>query len=399
MATSRPVVTVHKHDEPSEKSSTLPMPAVLMSALRPDLVRYIHTNVSKNKRQAHAVTAKAGYDTAAESWGTGRAVARVPRAPGGGTHRASQGAFGNMCRGGGMFNPTKTWRRWHRRVNVTQKRHAVASALAASSLPPLVMARGHRVGEVSELPLVVSNGAEGLQKTKEAVDMLKKLGCDEELQRVVDSKKVRKGKGKMRNRRYVMRRGPLVVYAEDNGIVRAMRNIPGVDTASVERLNLLSLAPGGQFGRMIVWTEGAFKKLSEIYGHGRGEAPMKKGYSLPRAMMQNADIARIINSDEVQSVLRPKLEAPKKHSLKRNPLKVKAVMEQLNPGSLQARLLKKRSCEKGTDESKLVEKQKKARVDASKAYNAKAKKGDQSFYKKLMKAFETKTAEAEEDEE
>merc|ERR1719297_685551 len=242
----------------------------------------------RNGRQAHAVNRWAGMQTAAESWGTGRAVSRIPRVPGGGTHRAGQGAFGNMCRGGGMFCPTKTWRRWHRRVNVTQKRHAVVSALAASALPPLVMARGHRVGEVSELPLVVSSGAEAIQKTKQGVEMLKKLGCEEELQRVIDSKKVRKGKGKMRNRRYVMRRGPLVVYGEDNGIVKAMRNIPGVDTANVARLNLLTLAPGGQFGRLVVWTESAFKKLSEMYGQGRGAAPLKKGYSLPRTMMQNA---------------------------------------------------------------------------------------------------------------
>merc|ERR1712032_1242515 len=116
---------------------------------------------------------------------------------------------------------------------------------AASSLPPLVMARGHRIGEVSELPLVVSSGAEAVTKTKQALDMLKKLGCAEGLQKVTDSKKVRSGKGKMRNRRYTMRRGPLVVYNEDNGIVRAMRNIPGVETACVDRLNLLKLAPGG----------------------------------------------------------------------------------------------------------------------------------------------------------
>merc|ERR1719297_496293 len=115
------------------------------------------------------------------------------------------------------------------------------------------MARGHRVGEGSELPLVVSSGVESVQKTKQAVDMLKKLGCEEELQRVLDSRKVRAGKGKMRNRRYVMRKGPLVVYAEDNGIVRAMRNIPGVETACVDRLNLLQLAPGGNFGRFIIW--------------------------------------------------------------------------------------------------------------------------------------------------
>merc|ERR1719236_240499 len=147
-----------------------------------------------------------------------------------------------------------------------------------------------------------------MTKTKQAVETLKKVGCEEELQRVLDSKKVRAGKGKMRNRRYVMRRGPLVIYNEDNGIVRAMRNIPGVETASVERLNLLKLAPGGNFGRFIIWSEGAFKKLNEIYGTMKSGAPMKKGFHLPHAAMENADVARIINSSEVQSVLRPKLD-------------------------------------------------------------------------------------------
>ena len=44
--------------------------------------------VCLSRRQAIAVTAKAGYETAAESWGTGRAVARVPRVPGGVTKLA-----------------------------------------------------------------------------------------------------------------------------------------------------------------------------------------------------------------------------------------------------------------------------------------------------------------------
>jgi large subunit ribosomal protein L4e len=112
-------------------------------------VRIIHTNMNKNKRQAYSVFMKAGHQTAAESWGTGRAVSRIPRVPGGGTHRAGQGAFGNMCRGGRMFAPTKVWRKWHRKVNLTQKRHAVASALAASALPSLVLARGHRIEQVT----------------------------------------------------------------------------------------------------------------------------------------------------------------------------------------------------------------------------------------------------------
>jgi len=395
MATARPVVSVYQFDAPTEKTGSLPMPVVLTTPLRPDLVRAVHTNVSKNKRQAYAVYAKAGYETAAESWGTGRAVARVPRVPGGGTHRSGQAAFGNMCRGGGMFCPTKTWRRWHRRVNVTEKRHAVVSALAASSLPPLVMARGHRIGEVSELPLVISDGAEALQKTKQALDMLKKLGCEEELQKVNDSKKVRSGKGKMRNRRYTMRRGPLVVYSEDNGLVRAVRNIPGVETANVDSLNLLQVAPGGNFGRFIIWTEGAFKKLGEIYGTHKSGALLKKGYSLPRAEMENADVARIINSDEVQSVLRPKLEAPKKFAVKKNPLKNPMVMARLNPGILQKRALRKAAKAKGSEENKLVLKKKKETAEAHKKHN-KTQKGDNKFYAKLMKAYETKAAVEEE---
>jgi hypothetical protein len=83
------------------------LPAVFTAPVRPDIVHVVHRDMAKNHRQAYAVYAKAGHQTAAESWGTGRAVSRIPRVPGGGTHRAGQGAFGNMCRGGHMYSPTK----------------------------------------------------------------------------------------------------------------------------------------------------------------------------------------------------------------------------------------------------------------------------------------------------
>jgi hypothetical protein len=71
-----------------------------------------------------------------------------------------------MCRKGRMFAPTKIWRRWHRHVNVNQRRFAIVSALAASAVPALVMARGHRVAKLPEVPLVVS-GLETINKTKQ----------------------------------------------------------------------------------------------------------------------------------------------------------------------------------------------------------------------------------------
>lgn len=59
----------------------------------------------------------------------------------------------------------------------------------------------------------------------------------------------------MRNRRRIQRLGPLIIYNRDSGLTRAFRNIPGVDTICVDKLNLLKLAPGGHVGRFCIWTE------------------------------------------------------------------------------------------------------------------------------------------------
>jgi ribosomal protein L4 len=75
-----------------------------------------------------------------------------------------------------------------------------------------------------------------------------------------------RGKGKMRNRRYVLRKGPLVVYGADHGISKAFRNLPGVEVASVDALNLLQLAPGGHLGRFVIFTKSAFDRLDKIFG-------------------------------------------------------------------------------------------------------------------------------------
>lgn len=111
-------------------------------------------------------------------------MARIPRVRGGGTHRSGQGAFGNMCRGGRMFAPTKQWRRWHRRVNVNQRRYALASAVAASGVPALVLSKGHVIDQVPEIPLVVSDKVQELTKTKEAVIFLRRLKAWGDIQKV-----------------------------------------------------------------------------------------------------------------------------------------------------------------------------------------------------------------------
>ena len=96
MSSARPVISVWSSTEENKKTSSVSLPDVLLCPIRQDVVHRVHTNLAKNKRQPYGVNAKAGMQQSAISWGTGRAVSRIPRIAGGGTHRSGQGAFGNM---------------------------------------------------------------------------------------------------------------------------------------------------------------------------------------------------------------------------------------------------------------------------------------------------------------
>ncbi|KAI6241273.1 60S ribosomal protein L4 [Aphelenchoides fujianensis] len=316
--TARPVVSVYNEkNEPT--GAEIKLPAVFKAPIRPDVVAQIHDQISKNKRQPYAVSTKAGEPPdVGRVVGTGRAVARIPRVRGGGTHRSGQAAFGNMCRGGRMFAPTKTYRRWHRRVNVAQRRYAIVSAIAASAVPSLVQARGHVIDQVAEIPLVVTDKVEGYKKTKEAVALLKRLNLWADVEKVYESKRQRAGKGKSRNRRHKQKRGPIVIYNHDGGLVKAFRNIPGVTTQKVTQLNLLKLAPGGHLGRLI------FGTLTRVSAH-------KKGFVLPRPKMVNSDFKRIITSESVLKAIKPQSLPKPVRKLHRNPLRQHKLMVKLNP--------------------------------------------------------------------
>jgi len=193
------------------------------------------------------------------------------------------------------------------------------------------MARGHRIDNVPEIPLVVSNeSVKDLKKTKQAVALLKALHAYDDIEKAKDSRQIRSGKGKLRNRRYVQRRGPLVIYAKKGPLVYALRNIPGVELCPVKSLNLLQLAPGGHLGRFCIWTKDAFQRLDALYGTFKRAATAKKHFRLPRPVMTNPDLARILTSDEVQSHLRSVVHT-KPHIRKKNPLKNIKLMAQLNP--------------------------------------------------------------------
>jgi len=292
-----------------------------------------------------------------------------------------------MCRGGRMFAPTKIWRQWHKKVSVNQRRYAVSSALAATAVSALVFARGHRIDAVPELPLVLSDSLNSISKTKDAKAVLKRVGAIADVEKAKDSKKIRRGVGKSRNRRYVQRKGPLVVYDASEGLDKAFRNIPGVDLALVDNLSLLDLAPGGHLGRFIIWTKGAFEKLDSLFGTYEEGAQFKSGFNLPRSFLSNADLARIINSDEIQSIIKPAVTAAPVLPKKSNPLRNSAAKIALNPyhATVKAREEAKAKADKAAKAKVLAAKRaeqkvRKALTPRRKAfYAAASKEGDLTF--------------------
>jgi len=184
---------------------------------------------------------------------------------------------------------------------------------------------------VPEFPLVINNFGDGT--TKSLLSTLNSFGVSDDLSKVRKSRHARAGQGKLRNARYVLRKGPLIIHDEaDDKLKRAARNLPGVDTCNVHRLNILQLAPGGHLGRFVIFTEGGFRALNRVFGTNRYASLEKGGYHLNRTIMTCADLARIINSDQVQSKLRETRRNVRVHDkTKKNPLTNAAIRNRLNP--------------------------------------------------------------------
>lgn len=204
------------------------------------------------------------------------------------------------------------------------------------------------------------------------------------------SQRFRAGRGTMRDRRRIARRGPLIVYYKDEGLRRAFRNIPGIETMSVDKMNLLKLAPGGHVGRFVIWTESAFARLNELFGTWKSGSTLKKGYNLPQPKMANTDLSRLLKSEEIRKVLRDPRKKVFRRVRRLNPLSNVRQLIKLNP---YAEVLRRRAAlaaEKRTV-AKTLAKAKKNNVELAKNnFAVVATKAAANRANMLKKAFEAR---------
>ena len=258
------------------KSITLP--AAFSSDVREDVIRSAVLASRANRRQPYGHrehdgkrAPQPGMKHSVEWWGKGRGVSRIMRKTGQRT-----GAQHPHTRGGRRAHGPLVAKDWSQKANSKQRRMARDSAIAATADAGTVAARGHRFEDGVRFPIIVDGYMESRDDSEEKYDieslplqystrkflaMMEGLGLGADLERAKSGRNIRAGKGKMRGRRYRTPKSILLVVSNKDGLHKAARNVPGVDVVATRDLSAEDLAPGGDAGRLTVWTKASIEEL------------------------------------------------------------------------------------------------------------------------------------------
>ena len=264
------------YDIDVELGKKVSLPDSFSSEIRSDLVKLAVASARANRRQAYGSNVHlgkrkpmSGMKHSVEWWGKGRGVSRIMRRTG-----QRRGAQNPHTLGGRRAHGPKVEKDWSRKLNRNERRLARNSALAATTNIEMVSGRGHRFAEeISSLPIVLGDYSENGEKidieafnlsggTRKVNAIFEALGLGDDLRRARDGRKIRAGKATMRGRVHKTPKSVLLVVASKDGLAKAARNLPGVDVVAAKDLSAEHLAPGGDLGRLTVFTKAAVEALN-----------------------------------------------------------------------------------------------------------------------------------------
>jgi large subunit ribosomal protein L4e len=246
------------------------LPSQFEEEVRSDLIQRAVLAIERIRRHAYGAKKDAGMRPSAKlsrrrrnyKGSYGKGISRVPRKTL--SHRGSSfswvGAVAPGTVGGRRAHPPKSERIWEQKINTKERKKAIRSALSATVMPDIVRARGHIIPK--EYPFIISNEIEDAKKAKDVLAALKNLGFSDELKK--DSKvTIRAGKGKSRGRKYITKRGMLIVVSKECGLISAAKNLP-LEVKKVTEINADDLAPGAVAGRLTLFTESAIDAIEKL---------------------------------------------------------------------------------------------------------------------------------------
>lgn len=246
------------------------LPSVFSTPLREDVIKRAFIALQSQQRQPYGTDPEAGLRSSAHYHGKrrmryqmiNRDMARLPRLHRTTPHLTFRVRLVPQAVKGRRAHPPKVEKIFAQKINNKELMLALKSAISASCNIDIVKKRGHKVDGI-KLPIVFEDSIQKMKKAKDFEILLEKIGLNEEIERCKE-RKIKAGKGKMRGRRYKNKKGPLLVVAKDEGIIKAARNIPGVDVVLAEDLSIQDIAPGSQPGRITLWSKSAIEFVKEM---------------------------------------------------------------------------------------------------------------------------------------
>ncbi len=250
--------------------SQMELPSVFSTEYKPSLIQRASQAIQTSKKQPKGANPRAGKMNTARYKGY-RGVpakhrtinvehARLPRLKNRGALLYGRVASVPHAVGGPAAHPLKSWETIVEEINKKERRLALKSAIAATADKKLVALRF--IVE-NELPIIVEDKFEESSKTSEVLEILGKIGAGKDLENARGKIRHRAGRGKSRGRVWKNKKSVLIVTGKNSPVLKAARNLPGVDTVTVKSLNVDLLAPGAQAGRLVVWTKSAVEELNE----------------------------------------------------------------------------------------------------------------------------------------
>jgi large subunit ribosomal protein L4e len=246
-----------------EKVSSMDLPEVFKTEVRGDLIKRAVIAAQSHRLQAYGPNWFSGKNTSAFSYGPGRGLSRIPRVRGGGP-ASGRGSIVPHAVGGRKAHPPLPERNIQKKINKKERKLAITSAIAATGLKEHVESRGHKLKNITELPIIVVDEFEGLKRTSDVKEALSNLGLDDDLNRTKE-RKIRSGKGTKRGRKYKRGKSVLLVVSNGESIKKGALNIAGVSVTTAKDLNAEDLAPGANAARLTVYTSSAIRDLEKRF--------------------------------------------------------------------------------------------------------------------------------------
>jgi large subunit ribosomal protein L4e len=254
-----------------KKKGQINLPKAFSSPVREDVVFKILE--AKKTEQPYGPSPVAGNQYSASGkivhrrhvWKSqyGRGMSRIPRKRM--SRRGTQfnwvGATVPNTRGGRRAHPPKILSRMgNLKVNKKELLVGLMSAISATAKDKYLKKKYATLEgiKIEKLPLIIESKITSV-KTKDLIKTFKIVLGKELYEIAIRKKDIRKGKGKLRGRKYKKTAGLLIVIGNEEKL-----KTKNFDVKNVKNLGVVDLAKG-QPGRLTIYTENAIKDLGERF--------------------------------------------------------------------------------------------------------------------------------------